>query len=130
MRYRKIVGEDVLLTAAADDLFKVVNLPQQDTGIDGVICISTAEADVAPRVRWFPGRPRCGAACLSVSISDEPKATNLDVPASEMARAAPVVIEWVRLNKDARLSFWRLGAAWYRQEVAAHIGGLKKLGEP
>lgn len=128
MRYSEIISEDAPKPdAMLDDLFEMANLPKQDTGIDGVISVSTAVASHAPRVKWYPGRPARRAPCLSVIISEIPQARNHRLPQLLADRMTPIVTEWVNLNRDALLQFWNEGETWTRQEVNAHLDALKKL---
>jgi hypothetical protein len=109
------------------DLFEMANLTSKDTGVEGVIYISTAQGAHAPRVTWYPGRPHRQAACLSMTIEPEPQAFNHDLPARVAAGATEKVARWVRLNHAALIDFWRDGETWTRDEVNAFIDGLEKL---
>jgi hypothetical protein len=40
---------------------------------------------------------------------------------------APLVINWVRLNHEALIHFWKEGQYWTIDEVNAFIGQLRKL---
>jgi hypothetical protein len=44
-----------------------------------------------------------------------------------LAEAAPRVIQWVKLNRDALLNFWQNGTSWSRQQESAFFDSLKKL---
>lgn len=37
-----------------------------------------------------------------------------------MNRMGPEVVEWVRLNRDALLSYWNEGDTWMKEQVDAH----------
>lgn len=110
-----------------DDLFEMANLPESDTGIEGIVFISTAMAAHGPRVKWYPDRPRRDAPCLVVTIAESPELRNFGVAPPVARIAGPLVARWVVLNREALLRFWHEGTAWTRQEVAAHLDGLRKL---
>lgn len=42
-------------------------------------------------------------------------------------RMSPEVVEWVRLNRDALLSFWNEGDTWLDEKVEAFKKALEKL---
>lgn len=65
MKYDEIVSE------ATDDflLLEMANLPREDTGVDGIIYISSAQGKHGPRVKWYPAPPNSRKApCLSPSV--------------------------------------------------------------
>ena len=105
----------------------MANLTKEDTGVEGVIYISTVEGSHGPRVKWFPGRPQRGSPCLSVTIADVPVARNLGLPGRVADEAADRVRAWVAVNRGALTDFWTDGHAWSRREVEAFLDGLEKL---
>ena len=52
-----------------DEIFEMVNLPRKDTGVDGIVYVSTAQGPHGPRVKWYPDRPGRDAPCLTVCSS-------------------------------------------------------------
>ncbi len=116
--------------ASTDDieLFEMANLTTKDTGVDGMIYISTAQGGHAPRVKWYPGRPGAKAPSLSVTVETEPRAINNNLPANVAAAAVDAVKAWVGANRADLLRFWNEGATWTRDEVNDFIDGLTKLG--
>lgn len=109
-----------------DPIFEMVNLPEKQTGVEGVIFISTAAGKHGPRVKYYV---RAGAAqrSFSVSISSEPRVLANSLPAPVLNRTAPQVIRWVALNHEALLDFWNDGETWMHDEVSAFVAKLKRL---
>jgi hypothetical protein len=108
-------------------LFEMANLSSAQTGMDGVIYISTAQAGHGPRVKWYPGRPRDGAPCLIVTIEASPAVMNKNLRQTEADTAAGRVQAWVALNREALLAFWTEGNTWLDEEVATFKRGLRRL---
>jgi hypothetical protein len=127
MRYQDIVDEDAAPNGAGlDDLFEMANLPKQDTGIDGAIRISTAEAGHAPRVKYYAGRPSKSAPSMSVIIAPEPQVVENSLPEHIARRYEQPVREWVKANHEALRNFWFKGGEMMRNEVDAMIASLHK----
>jgi hypothetical protein len=112
-----------------DDIepIEIANLPTEKTGVEGVIYISTAQASHAPRVEWYPGRPKDKAPSLSVTIEPDPRALNHHLPNHVFAAASQPVSAWVVLNQAALLDFWNNGASWLDDEVDAFKKGLRRI---
>jgi hypothetical protein len=72
-----------------DDLFDMVNLTKEDTGIDGVIYVSTAVGAHGPRVKYYL-KTRKDQPSFSVSISDQPRVLASSLPDRVMKRVAPM----------------------------------------
>jgi hypothetical protein len=104
----------------------MTNLQEKDTGVPGVIFISTAMGPHGPRVTYFlkAGRDQPG---FSVSIAEEPRLLANSLPDRAVRRAAPRVIEWVRLNRIELLRFWSEGDSFTLDEVVAFVRGLRKV---
>jgi len=79
-----------------------------------------------PRVEYFlkPGKDQ---KTFSVSMSTELYVVAGSLPDRITDRAAPAVIEWVRLNRSALLKFWNDGKYWNGAEVNAFADRLKRL---
>jgi hypothetical protein len=116
--------------AAEDEieLIEMANLSTAQTGVDGVIDISTAQGGHGPRVKWYPGRPSAGGPCLSATIEPEPRVFNHRLPPPAFAAGSAAVPRWVALNHPALLDFWNHGNTWLDDEVTAFKAALKKLG--
>ena len=71
-----------------EDLFEMVNLREQDTGLTGVVFISTAMPAHGPRVKWFikPGRDQPS---FSVSVGPEPRVLANSCPSARCAAPLP-----------------------------------------
>ena len=109
-----------------DDVLEMTNLQEDDTGIPGVIFISTAMGSHGPRVKYFvkAGREQPS---FSVSIADDPTILANSLPQRDLNRASASVIQWVRLNKDALLRFWNEGDGYSIHEVVDLVNALKKV---
>ena len=119
------LGEE--LAALRDEyIFEMANLHEEDTGIPGVVFISTVMGAHGPRVKYFVKAGR-NQPSFSVSISDSPRVLASSLPVRELNRFAPSVLRWVELNKDQLLRFWNEGETWSHREVTAFIEALKKV---
>jgi len=112
-RDREPTFQEELAVLGDDDLFDTANLTSKETGIEGIVFISTAVGAHGPRVKYFVKTGK-GQPSFSISIAEAPQ-------------VAPKVSEWVRLNRVALLSFWSDGQYWTVDEVSAFLAALKKL---
>ena len=119
------LGEE-LAVLGDDDVVEMTNLQEDDTGIPGVIFISTAMGSHGPRVKYFTKAGRSQPS-FSVSISDEPKILANSLPQRDLSRASASVIEWVQLNKDPLLRFWDEGDSYSIHQVVELVNSLKKI---
>lgn len=110
-----------------DHPFGMANLREKDTGVPGVVYVSTQEGQHAPRVTWYPGRPAEHAPLVTVTLEQPPHPINHGVAPREARAGVEATAAWVGLNREALLRFWRGGAYWDRNEVNAFFGGLQKL---
>ncbi len=115
-----------LLAVADDDIVEMTNLFPEDTGLDGIIVISTAMASHGPRIKYFVKAGRHQPS-FSVSISREPRILANSLPQHVTNQVALKVIRWVALNHEALLNFWENGTTWSRAEVNAFADRLKKI---
>jgi hypothetical protein len=136
VRVKEVAGENhpfesVSRTSGSSEddpaLIEMASLPADRTGVEGVIHISTAQARHAPRVTWYPGRPKDKIPCLSVTIEPLPQAFNHHLPARVFEAASMPVKAWVALNNGELLDFWDDGSSWMDYEVDVFKRGLKKL---
>ena len=111
-----------------DDVVEFVNLTSKQTGIDGVVFISTVMGQHGPKVKYFTKTGK-DQPSFSVSIAANARVVASSLPDRVVARAAPDVIKWVHLNQDALLRFWNDGDTWSFDEVTAFATSLKKLGD-
>lgn len=110
-----------------DELVEMVNLPRADTGVDGIIYVSSMQGPHGPRVKWYPQRPGRDAPCLTVTLEDPPRVINHGLAARDLREGQAAVARWATLNRDALLRFWFDGASWTVDEVFAFAKGLAKL---
>jgi hypothetical protein len=110
-----------------DALFDMVNLFAEDTGIDGVIFISTnVPMPHGPRVKYYK---KAGGTqqSFSLTIGVEPRVVASSLPDRVVRSMEPLVSEWVRRNRQALLSFWNEGDRWSFTELKQFIERLAKL---
>jgi len=117
---------DELALIGDGDIVEMTNLQEEDTGIPGVIFISTVMGSHGPRVKYFVKAGRDQPSC-SISIAGAPKILASSLAARDLNRAAPAVIDWVRLNRAALLRFWNEGETWSIRDVTAFVDSLRKL---
>ena len=108
---------------AREDTVEMANLTTAQTGVAGMIFISTAMGADGPRVKYFvePGRTQPS---FSVSVADPPAVVANSLPARTLRQMAPQVIEWVSRNRNALLDFWNNGDSWTQPEVNDFIQRL------
>src|SRR5579884_1418249 len=111
---------------ADDTLVEMANLTRAQTGVSGIIFISTMMGQHGPRVKYYlqPGRTQPS---FSVTIADAPAVVANSLPARVVHRMSPRVIAWVSRNKDALLDFWHHGDTWTQPEVNAFIQKLQPV---
>ena len=68
-----------------------------------------------------------GQVSFSVAVASEPRVLANSLPDRDLARMAPPVLEWVRLNHEALARFWWEGKHWSDHEVTALKAGLVKV---
>ena len=109
-----------------DGIIEMANLDKSQTGIDGVIWISTIMTGHAPRVRYFvrPGRTQSS---FSVTIADQPRVVANSLPPRVLNQMSPPVIQWVTLNKDALLDFWHNGDTWTASQLIQFLQNFRKV---
>jgi hypothetical protein len=120
--------DEELLAMSDEDVVEMANLGEKDTGVPGVILISTVMGQHGPRVKYFvkPGRHQPS---YSVAIASEPRvvARSAEFDEKTFARTAPLVLEWVALNHAALNRFWWSGNDLMHDEVQAFIASLTKV---
>jgi hypothetical protein len=109
-----------------EDVFDMANLGESQTGVPGVITITTAMGQHGPRVKCMvkPGRHQPS---FSVAIASEPRVVANSLDERDLNRLAPLAIAWVALNHEALARFWWDGNDWMNEDVQAFIAGLKKI---
>ena len=111
---------------AGDDAVEMANLTSDQTGVPGVIFISTAMGPHGPRVKYFvqPGRTQPS---FSVSIAEPPAVVANSLPQRTLRQMSPLILEWVSRNREDLLDFWRNGDTWMQPEVNAFIQRLRRV---
>jgi hypothetical protein len=109
-----------------DVIFEMANLDKSQTGIDGIVWISTSMTGHAPRVKYFlrPGRTQPS---FSVLISDHPHVVANSLAVRTVNQMAPLVIRWVELNKDALLDFWHHGDTWTATQLIHFLQSFRRI---
>jgi len=110
-------------------LIEEYNLTIEDTGIAGIIRISSKYGKGHPRVKWYAKPPKSAISpYLAVSISAQPKIRNTHLLPDKIARSVEHhVKKWVILNHEALLDFWKNGQFWYFDKILTFIDDLKKI---
>jgi hypothetical protein len=126
MRAQEIIDPETAELEQTDDPIEMANLPPSQTGIDGVVFVSTRMGPHGPRVKYYE-RPGRGRPSFSMSIADDPQIVANSLPQRVAVDVGSKVRAWVLLNKDALLDFWNHGDAWMQPQVEAFLHGLKKL---
>ena len=75
----------------------MVNLHQEDTGIDTIIWVDHKWPNQKPFIIALTSLGK-----VSISIEDEPKVLEPDILTDDIS----AVIQWIRLNKDVLLDYW------------------------
>ena len=109
-----------------DEPVEMANLPPSQTGIDGVIFVSTRMGPHGPRVEYYQRAGRSQPS-FSVSIADQPSVVANSLPQRVVDAMAPKAAAWVLLNKPALLEFWHHGDSWLQPQVEAFLHALKPL---
>ena len=109
-----------------DEPIEMANLPPSQTGIDGVVFVSTRMGAQGPRVKYYQRAGRSQPS-FSVAISDQPSVVANSLPQRVVDAMAPKVAAWVLLNQPALLDFWHHGDTWLQPQVEAFLHALKPL---
>lgn len=109
-----------------DDAVEFVNLYEEDTGVPGMILISTRMGSHGPRVKYFVKNGNDDRS-FSASIAEEPRVVANSLVTRDLNRASPLVLRWVTINREALLRLWNEGRTWSVREVAAFAAGLKQV---
>lgn len=109
-----------------EDIFEMANLTEDQTGLPGVVFISTVMGSHGPRVKYFLKTGR-GQSSFSVAVASEPRVLASSIDERDLKRMGPKVMEWVGLNHEALARFWWDGKFWTDSEVTAFKAALKTV---
>jgi hypothetical protein len=118
--------DEELSALGEEDVFDMANLGEAQTGVPGVILISTAMGAHGPRVKYYLKAGRHQPS-FSVAVSPEPRVVANSLPERDLARMAAPVIAWVAANHEALARFWWDGPDWMNDQVQNFIAALKKV---
>ncbi len=118
--------DEELAALDEEDVFEMANLSERQTGVPGVIFISTAMGAHGPRVKYY-AKTGAGQPSFSVAVASEPRVLASSMEDRDLSRMAPVVLNWVRLNHEALARFWWEGKFWLDDEVADFKAALIKV---
>lgn len=109
-----------------EDIFDMANLVEAQTGVPGIVTITTVMGQHGPRVKYFlkPGRHQPS---FSVAVAATPRVVANSLDDRDLKRMAPVVMAWVAANHEALAAFCWDGAEWTSPEVHAFVEGLKRV---
>ena len=119
-------ARDMLAREMGDHPVELANLTEQDTGLPGIVYVSTRQGRHGPRVKWYPRRGGSDEAFPTITLEDPPPIINHGVPARE-APAVMAAAEWATINRAALLGFWAEGNALTFHKVGGVLRGLAKL---
>ncbi len=109
-----------------EDIFDMANLVEAQTGIPGIVTITTVMGKHGPRVKYLLKAGRHQPS-FSVTIGAAPRIVANSLDERDMRRMAEKVMAWVALNHEALTAFWWDGADWTAPDVNAFIAALKKV---
>jgi hypothetical protein len=109
-----------------EDIFDMANLTEAQTGIVGIVTITTVMGRHGPRVKYFLKAGRHNPS-FSIAVASEPRVVANSLEERDLMKMAPRVMQWVALNHEALASFWWDGADWEAPDVQTFIAGLKKV---
>ena len=115
-------------TAELDDdaVFDMANLTETQTGVAGIVTITTVVGRHGPKVRFAPRLGR-GEPTGAMSIALRPTILFSGLSGSDLERLSKPVMGWVGLNHEVLLDYWQDGAWWTIDEVQAFVARLKKV---
>lgn len=118
--------DDELRAVWDDDRLLMINLFEDDTGVPGVIFVSTCVPRHGPRVKYYLSAGK-DQPSFSVSIGPEPQVLANSLERRDLNRASPKLIAWVQANHEALAAFWRDGREFGRKQMNAFLDGLEKV---
>lgn len=118
--------DEVVAWELEDDPVEMANLTERETGVAGVIYVSTRQGRHGPRVKWYPRRGGSDQPFLTITLEDPPRVLNHGVAPRE-ASGAVAAAEWVELNRAALLGFWAEGTSLNYDELGVFLRGLVRL---
>lgn len=109
-----------------DGVFEMANLTEAQTGVPGIIYVSTQEGGHGPRVKYFlkPGRSQPS---YSVSIAESPALLVSSLDERVVRRTLPAVTAFVVQNRQVLLDFWSVGDSWTDPQVSAFKSSLQPV---
>lgn len=103
------------------ELFEMANLRQQETGIPGLVYVSTRQGSHGPRVKYFPSGKKSEPG-YSVTISDSPRAIpNRQAPRDFVRATSAPVLGFVTQHRDVLLDFWENGSDWSLDDLNTRL---------
>lgn len=100
-------------------LVEMANLRERETGVSGIIYISTSQGSHGPRVKYYPGGVR-GGPMISVTVTENPKLKVVSkMKRSEAVQYTKKISQWITINRDALLDFWQNGVDYDRDAMNA-----------
>lgn len=99
-RDREPTLDEELQALGEEDVFEMTNLKEKHTGVPGVIFISTAMGAHGPRVKYYL-KAGGDQPSFSVAVGPDPRVLASSLDDRDVARMAPSVTAWVRLNHAA-----------------------------
>jgi hypothetical protein len=117
---------DVTEWELEDDPVEMANLTEDETGVSGIVYVSTRQGRHGPRIKWYPQPAGADQAFLTITLEVPPRMLNHGV-APRAASGAVAAAEWAKVNRAALLRLWSEGTAFTRTELNGFLDGLQKL---
>jgi hypothetical protein len=122
----KTLADEILSIDEESQLIsEMSNLDQSDTGIKGIIYVSTVEGNHGPRIK-YQTNIRDKKRYVAISLEEEPQVRkNTDKSVSQ--NIINQCIEFARINREALINFWFNGHNMTKIEVQQLLNGLTKV---
>jgi len=118
--------QQVLEWELDDDPVEMTSLSEKDTGVPGVLFVSTRQGRHGPRVKWYPAKARADLPFLTVTLEAPARLINHGV-APRDAAGAVAAVAWVDLNRADLMRFWNDGVWWTSDELIEFLRALRKV---
>ena len=110
-----------------ENLSEMANLRERNTGVPGMIYISTRQGSHSARIKYFPAGIK-GGPNMSITVGPNPRVkVSSGLSYKDVMNLSKPVIEWITINYASLLKFWEEGTNWSVDEIAEFFGELKKV---
>lgn len=109
-----------------DIIVEMANLTKNQTGINGIVFISTSMGNHGPRIKYFITAGK-NQKSFSMTISEHPKIVANSLPANVVAKVENQLKEWISKNCVSLMLFWQEGDTWTDEQVSNFKASLIKV---